>query len=165
MLEATRCGAGASGRNGGFLQSSLTHGIGNGMSRFPDELDQLERLGLENFHALAADLERLGIDAEFEATGDLIVALEPRELADLDEEAELIRRFGHEAELLDAERTRAEVNSPMYVGSLWTRTGSALVHPGKLADGPARGGGARRRAYARVQPGPGASAEPPPASR
>jgi glycine/D-amino acid oxidase-like deaminating enzyme len=135
VLEATRCGAGASGRNGGFLQSTLTHGIGNGMSRFPDEIRRLERLGLENFDALAADLERLGIDAEFEATGDLIVALEPRELADLDEEAELARRFGHQAELLDAERTRAEVNSPMYVGSLWTRTGSALVHPGRLADG------------------------------
>ena len=57
LLEATRCGAGASGRNGGFLQSSLTHGIGNGLSRFPDEVEQLERMGLENFHALAADLE------------------------------------------------------------------------------------------------------------
>ena len=135
LLEATRCGAGASGRNGGFLQSSLTHGLGNGLSRFPDELDQLERLGLENFHALAADLERLGIDAEFEPTGDLIVALESRELADLEEEAELMRRFGHDAELLDRERIRAEVNSPMYLGGLWTRTGSALVHAGKLADG------------------------------
>ena len=135
LLESTRCGAGASGRNGGFLQSSLTHGIGNGLSRFPDELVQLERLGLENFRALAEDLERLAIDAEFEPAGDLIVALEPRELADLDEEAELLRRFGHDAELLDRERVRAEVNSPMYLGGLWTRTGSALVHAGKLADG------------------------------
>jgi glycine/D-amino acid oxidase-like deaminating enzyme len=135
LLEATLCGAGATGRNGGFLQSSLTHGIGNGLARFPDELAQLERLGLENFHALAADTKRLGIDAEFEAVGDLIVALEPRELADLEEEASLARRFGHEVELLDTERIRAEVNSPSYLGGLWTRTGSALVHPGKLADG------------------------------
>jgi glycine/D-amino acid oxidase-like deaminating enzyme len=135
LLEATRCGAGASGRNGGFLQSSLTHGIGNGLSRFPDELAQLERLGLENFRALAQDVERLAIDAEFEPAGDLIVALEPRELADLEEEAELTRRFGHGTELLDRELVRAEVNSPMYLGGLWTRTGAALVHPGKLADG------------------------------
>jgi glycine/D-amino acid oxidase-like deaminating enzyme len=135
LLEATRCGTGASGRNGGFLQSSLTHGIGNGLSRFPDEIEQLERLGLENFRALAGDLERLAIDAEFEPTGDLIVALEPRELADLEEEAELLRRFGHDAELLDREQVRAEVNSPMYLGGLWTRTGSALVHAGKLGDG------------------------------
>jgi glycine/D-amino acid oxidase-like deaminating enzyme len=135
LLEATRCGAGASGRNGGFLQSSLTHGIGNGLARFPDELAQLERLGLANFQALAADLERLAIEGEFEAVGDLIVALEPRELEDLEDEASLARRFGHEAELLDAERIRAEVSSPTYLGGLWTRTGSALVHPGKLADG------------------------------
>jgi glycine/D-amino acid oxidase-like deaminating enzyme len=135
LLEATRCGAGASGRNGGFLQCSLTHGIGNGVSRFPDELEQLERLGLENFDTLAEDLQRLAIDAEFEAAGDLIVALEPRELAELEEEAELVRRFGYDAELLDADRVRAEVNSPMYLGGLWVRTGSALVHPGKLADG------------------------------
>jgi glycine/D-amino acid oxidase-like deaminating enzyme len=56
-------------------------------------------------------------------------------VADLEKEAELARRFGHDAELLDRERVRAEVNSPMYLGGLWTRTGSALVHPGKLADG------------------------------
>ena len=135
LLEATRCGTGASGRNGGFLQSTLTHGLGNGLARFPEELAQLERLGLENLRALAADVERLGIDAELQAAGDLIVALEPRELADLEEEAVLARRFGHEAELLDAERIQAEVNSPTYLGGLWTRTGSALVHPGKLADG------------------------------
>ncbi|HUA03428.1 MAG TPA: FAD-dependent oxidoreductase [Solirubrobacteraceae bacterium] len=135
VLEATRCGAGASGRNGGFLQSSLTHGIGNGLARFPHELAQLERLGLENFRELASDVERLGIDAELQSAGDLIVALEPRELADLEEEASLVARFGYETELLDAERIRAEVNSPIYLGGLWTRTGSALVHPGKLADG------------------------------
>jgi glycine/D-amino acid oxidase-like deaminating enzyme len=135
LLEATRCGAGASGRNGGFVQSSLTHGIGNGLTRFPDELEALERLGLENFDALAGDLERLGIDAEFEPVGDVIVALEPRELADLEDEAELVGRFGYEAELLDADRVRAEVNSPTYLGGLWVRTGSALVHPGKLGGG------------------------------
>jgi glycine/D-amino acid oxidase-like deaminating enzyme len=135
LLEATRCGAGASGRNGGFVQCSLTHGTGNGLARFPDELEQLEDLGRENFDALARDIEELGIDAELETAGDVIVALEPRELADLDQEAELMSRFGYEAELLDSDRVRAEINSPTYLGGLWVRTGSALVHPGKLADG------------------------------
>ena len=41
----------ASGRNGGFLSSFLTHGIDNGLARFPDEMATLERLGLENFAA------------------------------------------------------------------------------------------------------------------
>jgi glycine/D-amino acid oxidase-like deaminating enzyme len=135
LLEATRCGNGASGRNGGFVQSSLTHGTGNGVSRFPGEIDRLERLGRENFDGLARDLDDLSIDAELERGGDLVVALEPRELADLADEAELLRRFGYETQLLDAEQTRAQVNSPSFLGALWTRTGSALVHPGKLADG------------------------------
>jgi glycine/D-amino acid oxidase-like deaminating enzyme len=135
VLEATRCGSGASGRNGGFLQSSLTHGIANGLTRFPGEMEQLERLGLENFDALARDLERLGIDAEYEPTGDLLVALEPHELDELEAGAELARRFGHAVDVLDGERTRAQVNSPLFLGALWAHTGSALVHPGKLADG------------------------------
>ena len=135
VLEASLCGDGASGRNGGFLQSSLTHGIGNGLARFPDELVKLERLGLENFNALAGDLEQLGTDAEFEATGDLAVALEPHELADLDEDAELARRFGHEAEVLDRDGVRTQLDSPLFLGGLLTRTGAALVHPGKLVDG------------------------------
>jgi glycine/D-amino acid oxidase-like deaminating enzyme len=135
LLEATRCGNGASGRNGGFVQSSLTHGTGNGLSRFRDEIDRLERLGRENFDGLAQDLIGLNIEAEFEPGGDLVVALEPRELPDLADEGELASRFGYETELLDAEETRAEVHSPLFLGALWTRTGSALVHPGKLADG------------------------------
>ncbi|HEV7175351.1 MAG TPA: FAD-dependent oxidoreductase, partial [Solirubrobacteraceae bacterium] len=135
VLEATRCGNGASGRNGGFLMSSLTHGIANGLTRFPEEMDRLERLGFENFDALARDLERLEIDAEYEPTGDLLLALEPHELDDLEADAELARRFGHRADVLDAEQTRAQVSSPLFLGALWTHTGAALVHPGKLGDG------------------------------
>ena len=44
VLEAESAAFGASGRNGGFLEASLTHGILNGIERFPDELDTLERL-------------------------------------------------------------------------------------------------------------------------
>jgi glycine/D-amino acid oxidase-like deaminating enzyme len=135
LLEATRCGNGASGRNGGFVQASLTHGTSNGLSRFPDEIDRLERLGLENFEDLAHDLQAESIDAEFERTGDLVVALEPRELDDLADEAGLLGRFGYDTELLDADQTRKQIDSPRFLGALWTRTGSALVHPGKLADG------------------------------
>ncbi len=135
LLEATRCGNGASGRNGGFLEASLTHGLGNGLARFPDEIDQLEALATENFNELKDDLTRYAIDCDYETPGVLTVALERRELKDLREEHELARRFGHDVQLLDAEATRAQVNSSMYLGAVWDRTGSALVHPGRLADG------------------------------
>lgn len=135
VLEATRCGDGASSRNGGFLQASLTHGTGNGVSRFPDEIEQLERLGMENFEALQQDLHRHGIDAEFENTGALDVALEPHELDELGEAAAESRRYGHNVQVLDREQIRAEVNSPLYLGAIWDRTGAAMVNPGKLVDG------------------------------
>jgi glycine/D-amino acid oxidase-like deaminating enzyme len=135
LLEATRCGNGASGRNGGFMEASLTHGLGNGLTRFGDEMDTLEHLADENFRELHADLMRYGIECDYETPGVLTVALEPRELEDLHGEVELARRFGHDITLLDADATRAQVNSPTYLGAVWDRTGSALVNPGRLADG------------------------------
>jgi glycine/D-amino acid oxidase-like deaminating enzyme len=135
VLEAGRCGEAASGRNGGFLDASLTHGLVNGLSRFAGEMEELERLGKANFAELHADLKRLEIDAEYEATGFLDVALEPHELPDLRDAAKLARRYGHDAVLLDGDAVRAQVNSPTYLGALLTQSGAALVHPGKLGDG------------------------------
>ncbi|MEO6858005.1 MAG: FAD-binding oxidoreductase [Solirubrobacteraceae bacterium] len=146
LLEADRCGSGASGRNGGFVQSSLTHGLSNGEVHFADEMNVLERLARDNFNGLVADLDRHGVQADFETSGDVTFALAPHELAWLQEEAELARRYGYEVEIWDAEQAQASVHSPTYLGGLWTRTGSALVHPGKLADGlrtAAEGAGVR----------------------
>lgn len=135
LLEAETCAFGASGRNGGFCVASLTHGIDNGMARFADELATLERLGLENHAGLGADLERHGIDAELEHTGELEVVLDPAHAEELQEAAETLRRFGHDTVVLDAEAVRAELASPVLHGGLWDRTGASLVHPGKLALG------------------------------
>ena len=46
LLEARTSGWAASGRNGGFCSASLTHGLGNGLERFPAEMPLLE-VGLE----------------------------------------------------------------------------------------------------------------------
>ena len=135
VLEGETCGFGASGRNGGFANASLTHGLENGLARFADELVELERLGRENLDGLVADLTRLGIECELERTGELTVVLHPALLEELDEAAALHRRFGYDVSALDAAATRAEIASPTYHGGLLQRAGSALVHPGKLALG------------------------------
>jgi glycine/D-amino acid oxidase-like deaminating enzyme len=135
VLEADRVGWGASGRNGGFLIASLTHGLGNGLARFPDEMATLEALAMDNYAGLKADLERHGIDAQFEETGALDALLEPHEVASAAEDAELARRYGHDVEVLDADAMRAQVDSPTYLGGIWDRTGAALVHPARLAAG------------------------------
>ena len=135
ILEGETCGFGASGRNGGFANASLTHGLENGLARFADELVELERLGRENLDGLVADLTGLGIECELERTGELTVVLHPALLEELDEAAALHRRFGYDVSSLDAAATRAVVASPTYHGGLLQRAGSALVHPGKLALG------------------------------
>jgi glycine/D-amino acid oxidase-like deaminating enzyme len=135
VLEATACGDGASSRNGGFLQASLTHGLGNGLARFPDEINQLERLGQANFNALREDLGRYAIDAEFEPTGALDVALEPYQMAELEADADEAHRYGHDVDLLEREQIQAQIRSPLFLGALHDRTGAAMVNPAKLVDG------------------------------
>jgi glycine/D-amino acid oxidase-like deaminating enzyme len=135
LLEAETAGWGASGRNGGFVDASLTHGLPNGASRFAAELEALEAAGRANLAELKADLERHGIDAAWEEPGVLSVATQPHELTDLHEEAALLRRFGWAAEVLDRDATRSEVASPTYLGAVHQRTGVGLVDPGALALG------------------------------
>jgi glycine/D-amino acid oxidase-like deaminating enzyme len=135
VLEGIRCGSGASSRNGGFLQYSLTHGIENGRIRFPEEIAAIERLGMRNYEELCADLERHGIEAELELTGELEVAVSPDDLAYLKDSARALQEFGQRAELLDREAVQAEIHSPLYVGGLWQRSGAAMVNPARLADG------------------------------
>jgi glycine/D-amino acid oxidase-like deaminating enzyme len=135
VLEADTIGFGASGRNGGFLMGSLTHGIANGLARFGDEMATLERLGHENLAGLRADLDHHGIDCDLEPTGDLVALLEPYQEAWVEEEVALLREYGHDVEVLDGPAMRAEVRSPVYRGGIWDRTDAALVDPGRLVDG------------------------------
>ena len=135
LLEAETAGFGASGRNGGFCVASLTHGIENGIARFADEIGTLERLGLENFDALQADLAAYGIDCDFEPTGDLLALTDDHQLPWLEEERALLERFGHDVTILDRDAVQREVHSPTYLGGVWDRTGAAILDPGKLAQG------------------------------
>jgi glycine/D-amino acid oxidase-like deaminating enzyme len=135
VLEAQTAGFGASGRNGGFAVASVTHGLENGLARFPEEMPALERLALESFAGFAEDLERHGIECDFEPTGELLALTEPHQAAWLEEDAELLRRFGHEVTVFDGAAMRAEIGSPTYVGGVWDHTGAGILDPGKLAVG------------------------------
>jgi glycine/D-amino acid oxidase-like deaminating enzyme len=135
VLEQDTIGYGASGRNGGFIVSSLTHGISNGLTRFEDEMPELERLAQENFDGFKRDLDTNGIECDFEETGELLAILEPYQDAWIEEEAELLRRFGHEVETFDQQEMQQQLISPVYRGGVWDKTGAGILDPGKLADG------------------------------
>ncbi|MGW5448045.1 NAD(P)/FAD-dependent oxidoreductase [Streptomyces asiaticus] len=139
LVEGQEIGWAASGRNGGFCAASLTHGLGNGAARWPDELAELERLGHRNLDAIESAVERYGIDCDFERTGEIDVATEPHQVAELREAAQLAAGLGvGEQEFLDRDAVRAQVDSPTFLAGLWDRRGVAMLHPAKLAWGLAR---------------------------
>ncbi|MDR1852674.1 MAG: FAD-binding oxidoreductase [Propionibacteriaceae bacterium] len=135
LVEGERIAWSASGRNGGFVESSLTHGQENGRVRWPRDFDTLERLGIENLDQIEATVKRLKIDCDFHRTGSLNFATEPHqaeELFALDPEKIA------PAKVLTAAEAQAEVNSPIYKAAwLDTRT-NANVNPAKLAFGLAK---------------------------
>ena len=139
LLEGERIAFGASGRNGGFCDSSLTHGLANGLSRFPEEMERLEELGRENLAGIVAAVDELGIDARYEPVGVLDVATREHEMADLEEHAQKLRLFGHEAQWLDRDAVRVEIDSPTYLGGVWQKTGVGTLDPARLAWGLAAG--------------------------
>ncbi|MFJ9952777.1 NAD(P)/FAD-dependent oxidoreductase [Kitasatospora sp. NPDC091207] len=135
LVEGNEVGWAASGRNGGFCAASLTHGFGNGLQRWPAELAQLERLGAANLDGIEATLKRYDIDAEWERTGEIDVATQPHQLAELHEVAEAVAEYGLDITVLDRDELRAQVDSPTFLGGLWDKEGVAMVHPAKLAWG------------------------------
>jgi glycine/D-amino acid oxidase-like deaminating enzyme len=135
LAEAQTIGFGASSRNGGFLSSSLTHGHGNGIERWPDEMPTLERLGRENLDAIRQTVADHKIDARLENTGQILVANEPHQVPWLDEAAAQARQLGWNAERLGKDAIQAEVYSPRYLGGVLQHDGEALVDPARLAWG------------------------------
>jgi glycine/D-amino acid oxidase-like deaminating enzyme len=137
LIESHEVGWAASGRNGGFCAASLTHGLGNGIARWPEELARLEELGARNLDAIEEAVARYGIDCDFERTGEIDVATEPHqveELRELHEEAKSLG-LGSGHEWLDQDAIRAEVDSPTFLAGLWDRDGVAMLNPAKLAWG------------------------------
>jgi glycine/D-amino acid oxidase-like deaminating enzyme len=138
LIDAHEVGSAASGRNGGFMESSLTHGISNGQARFPDEMPLLEELGLENLDAIESAIHRYGIDCDYERTGVIDVATQFHSASYTDELRDdyiQLRSLGHDVEWLDAEAMRGQVDSPTYRGGLWRKNRAAIVDPARLAWG------------------------------
>ena len=139
VLEAATVAYGASGRNGGFCEASLTHGLANGLRHFPDELDILEREGVENLDGLIAFTREHGIDCDLEETGTLALADQPYQVDEFKAWADEAAAYGERVEFLDRDAARAEVHSPIWHAGLYRLPGrDVLVDPAKLCRGIAR---------------------------
>jgi glycine/D-amino acid oxidase-like deaminating enzyme len=136
VLDAGRIGGGASGRNGGQVNTGVAQ----------DFVSLTGQLGLERAracylaYASAVDtVERLireeSIDCNYLATGKLKLASKPHHFEHLEKTAELIRReVDPNIELIGPQRIRDEVLSDSFHGGLLQRHGGQM-HMGKFAVG------------------------------
>lgn len=127
VIEADRVGWAASGRNGGFVEASITHGAENGRSRWPAEYDLLRKLGVANLDGMQADIERHGMKVDWERTGMMTVATEAHQVPWLRDAAD-----AGEGRFLDESAVRGEIASPTYLGGLFDRHTCAIVDPARL---------------------------------
>ena len=139
ILEMETVGFGASGRNGGFCEASLTHGLANGIRHFPDELEMLEREGIDNLEGLVAFTREHGIDCDLEENGVLALADQAWQVDEFRAWVDEAAEHGEQLEFLDRHAAQAEVHSPLWHAGLYRPPGrDVLLDPVKLSRGLAR---------------------------
>jgi glycine/D-amino acid oxidase-like deaminating enzyme len=136
LLEAQLTGYGASGRNAGQVSACIDHSPRKAIAHFGmEEARRMARVGRENFDELEQFIRAHQIACEFERVGQLTMALTPLHLAevrDLVASAEELGLTGYRQ--LTAEETRAELNSPLYLGASFDPDW-ATVNPVRLLGG------------------------------
>ena len=130
LLEARRCGNGASGRNGAMLLPSS----GDRYllpSAAPDLDRRIDALTIDNIARLRQLELNLGIDAEIDTVGAVHALLSADEIQSAQANAVRLRDRGIPIEFWDREQTAAQLGTRAYAGALFDpRAGQ--VHPGKL---------------------------------
>jgi glycine/D-amino acid oxidase-like deaminating enzyme len=141
VLEADICGGGASGRNGGFVNSwwdeieTLVDIFG------PSRAAEAAEASAASVHAIGAWCEANRVDAHFRQGGMLTVSTTPHHDDSLPGGVAAARRLGRPDALvaLDAQGVRDICRSPRFRGGVLMRD-AATVHPARLARGLRRVG-------------------------
>ena len=136
LIEKTFIADGASGRNGGFLSTSIAHGESNVEARFADEAGKLEQAGEQNIRELLETLDRYGIDARYEKTGETEVALDEEAASRLHKEYLELKEAGEDVVWFDKDAIRENVKSNTFYAANWHRGGlDGVVDPARLCWG------------------------------
>ncbi len=139
VLEAERVGWGASGRNGGQINTDFPCGIERIRDWVgPDDARKLWALGEESKAIIRERVERHEIDCDL--TWGLVLAAEKqRQLDDLKRTQELYRRDYdyRKTEIVEKDELRGHVDSDSYLGGM-TDAGAGHLHPLNYCLGLAR---------------------------
>jgi glycine/D-amino acid oxidase-like deaminating enzyme len=139
LLEQDIAGGGASGRNGGFVNS------------FWSELEYLEHrfgdratialcdVGEESVRALGSFCDEHGIDAWYRPDGEYVVAASEDQAGRWADGVLAAERLGvnEHFQVLTGVQMRERISSPVFRGALYRKVG-ATVHPARLARGMRR---------------------------
>lgn len=135
VIERTRVADGGTGRNGGFVAASITHGFGNGLSRWPGELAALLDFGQRNLEDIETFVKLNGIDCDFRRAGEIDVAVAEHQVAELRETVSKMHEFGLQVDFMERDEIQAHIKSPTYLAAVRDLRSVALVDPARLAWG------------------------------
>jgi len=130
LLEASRCGNGASGRNGAMLLT-MTEERYMQSSGEPQVDKRLYDLTTDNIQRLKALSQATGIDAEIEQNGALQVANTNDLALQAREFCEKARRAGYPFEFWTRQQIADAIGTTAYPGAYFDPN-SGQLHPGKL---------------------------------
>ncbi|MGV8969218.1 MAG: NAD(P)/FAD-dependent oxidoreductase [Microbacteriaceae bacterium] len=137
ILEGKTLGYGASGRNGGFVSASLTHGLAHGKALWPRDAQALHDEGVENLAALVHQIREAGIECDLQETGKTAIATAPWQLTALESASALAAEYGDTLTMVSREEMHEDVHSASFLGGLRDSTGTVMVDPAKLVWGMA----------------------------
>ena len=140
ILEQDIVGGGASGRNGGFVNSfwgDLEYLARHFGDRAADRALRSRRGERQGDRALLRATQ--GIDAWYRADGEYVVAASDEQFGRWADGVITADRLGvsEHFQVLSAEEMRERISSPVFRGALYRKVG-ATVHPGRLARGMRR---------------------------
>jgi len=139
ILEQDIAGGGASGRNGGFV-NSFWGDIGYLAQRFGDRAAiALGETGEASVRAIGRFCDDHRIDAWYRADGEYVVAASDDQVGRWADGVITADRLGvnEHFQVLSAPEMRERISSPVFRGALFRKVG-ATVHPARLARGMRR---------------------------
>jgi len=132
LLESTLVGDGASGRNGGMIAKTLTHGEHNADYHFPSEAERIEELGQVNYRELVESLQRYSIDAQFEEAGFMDVATRAYQVESFRKSYEAKKKNGLNITWYDRDEIQKQLHSPTYHAGVHFPDRGGMLDPARL---------------------------------
>lgn len=138
VLEASRVGWGASGRNGGQLIGGIAGEARIAKYHGRDVEDLFGRLRWAGHEIIRERIAAYDIDCDLRF-GYLDVAIKPRHLSDIEADRDRLLKAGfpHEVRVLSKDETRDMIGTDAYIGAL-LNMGNGHLHPLNLCVGEAR---------------------------